>query len=316
MDGFSGKEVLKGVNLSIKEGEIHASLSGWSWNKKAPDAEGMKYVGVENKLERLSQRIAEKGNLLIAFSGGVDSSLLTKVAYDVLGEKALAVTLDSETLPRSELEHAKKIAKTIGVKHIIVPFSELRNEDFVKNPLNRCYYCKKESAKILKQIALYNGIRMHSIADGVNLSDLDENRPGIKACDEEGIWHPLAEVGITKSEVRILAKEVGLSTWNKPSMACLSSRIPYGERITGEKLKMIEDAEEILKSLGFSQIRVRKHGDIARIELLEEEMKKLLELKEKVIKELKEIGFDYITVDLEGYRSGSIDGYTRMSNVD
>jgi uncharacterized protein len=266
---------------------------------------------IEVKLERLKQRIADRGNLLIAISGGVDSSLLTKVAYDVLAEKALAVTLDSETLPRSELEHAKEVAKTIGVKHIIVPFSELLNGDFVKNPTNRCYYCKKESARILKKVASDNGIKC--IVDGVNFSDLDENRPGIKASDEEGIWHPLAEVGITKQEVRILAKEIGLSTWNKPSMACLSSRIPYGERITSEKLKMIEDAEEILKSLGFSQIRVRKHGDIARIELLEDEMEKLFGLKEKVIKELRRIGFKYITVDLEGYRSGSMDEYTRTN---
>ena len=265
---------------------------------------------IKEKLERLKQRIAERGNLLIAFSGGVDSTLLTKVAYDVLGEKALAVTLDFETLPRSELEHAKKIAKTIGVKYLIVPFSELRNEEFVKNPPNRCYYCKKESARILKAIAAGKG--MKCIADGVNLSDLDENRPGIKACDEEGIWHPLAEVGITKSEVRIIAKEVGLSTWNKPSMACLSSRIQYWERITKEKLKMIEDAEEVLKVVGFSQIRVRKHGDIARIELVKEEMKMLLELKEKIVSELKGIGFNYITVDLEGYRSGSMDEYLKL----
>lgn len=258
-----------------------------------------------HKLEKLKQKIAEKENILIAFSGGVDSGLLIKVAYDVLGEKALAVTLDSETLPRSELEQAATVATSIGIKHVINPSLELRNEEFVKNPLNRCYYCKKESARILKQIASYNGIKC--IADGVNLSDLDENRPGIKACDEEGIWHPLSEVGITKPEVRILAKEVGLSNWNKPSMACLSSRIPYGERITGEKLKMIEDAEEVLKSLGFSQIRVRTHGDIARIELLEDEMEKLFGLKEKVIRELRGTGFKYITVDLEGYRSGSME---------
>ncbi|MBE0515912.1 MAG: ATP-dependent sacrificial sulfur transferase LarE [Methanophagales archaeon] len=258
-----------------------------------------------HKLEKLKQKIAQKENILIAFSGGVDSGLLTKVAYDVLGEKALAVTLDSETLPRSELEHAKKFVKAIGIKHMIIPSSELQNEEFVKNPLNRCYYCKKESARILKQIAA--GKEMECIADGVNLSDYDEYRPGIKACDEEGIWHPFVEVGITKSDIRGISKDLGLSFWTKPSSACLSSRIPYGERITGEKLKMIEDAEEVLKSLGFSQIRVRKHGDIARIELVEEEMKKLLELKEKVIKELRGIGFDYITVDLEGYRSGSMD---------
>ena len=265
---------------------------------------------IKEKLERLKQRIAERGNLLIAFSGGVDSSLLIKVAYDVLGEKALAVTLDSETLPRSELEHAKKIVASIGIRHKIVPSSELLNEEFVKNPPNRCYYCKKESARILKQIAADNG--MKCIADGVNRSDLNENRPGVKACDEEGIWHPLAEVGITKSEVWIFAKELGLSNWNKPSMACLSSRIQYWERITKEKLKMIEDAEEVLKVVGFSQIRVRKHGDIARIELVKEEIKMLLELKEKIVSELKGIGFNYITVDLEGYRSGSMDEYLKL----
>ncbi len=257
------------------------------------------------KLESLKQKIAAKRTLLIAFSGGVDSGLLTKVAYDLLGEKAFAVTLDSELLPRSELISAQKSASRIGIRHMVIPSPELLNEDFVKNPINRCYYCKKASAKTLKRIASAN--RIECIADGVNLSDYDEHRPGIKACDEEGIWHPFVDVGITKSEIRGISKDLGLSFWDKPSSACLSSRIPYGERISGEKLKMIEDAEEVLKSLGFSQIRVRKHGDIARIEVLPNEMRKLMQLKEKIINELKEMGFTYTTMDLEGYRSGSMD---------
>lgn len=242
------------------------------------------------KLEMLKQRIAEKAGLLIAFSGGVDSGLLAKVAYDVLGEKALAVTLDSEILSRSELEHAKKVAVSIDVEQIIVPFSELRNEEFVKNPPNRCYYCKKESAKILKKIAFDNGIEC--IADGVNLSDFTEHRPGVKACDEEGIWHPFIDVGITKADTRSISKDMGLFFWVKPSSACLASRIPYDGEITKEKLMMIESAEEILKKDGFEQMRVRMHDEVTRIE---------------IVKELKDIGFKYVTLDLEGYRSGSMD---------
>ncbi len=258
-----------------------------------------------DKLDELRDEIAGKGKILIAFSGGVDSGLLTKIAYDVLNDNALAVTLDTETIPRNELKDAKNIASRIGITHRIVRFSELQNEQLIKNPPNRCYHCKKESAKVLRRIAAEVGIK--TIADGVNLSDFGEHRPGIIACDEEGIWHPFVETGIKKSEVRAMAKEVGLPFWDKPSMACLSSRIPYGEQITKEKLIMIEDAETVLRSAGFRQFRVRIHGNIARIEVPTEDMDELFKLKERIYLSLKGIGFAYITMDLEGYRSGSMD---------
>ncbi|MDY6966502.1 MAG: ATP-dependent sacrificial sulfur transferase LarE [Halobacteriota archaeon] len=258
-----------------------------------------------DKLERLREEIVRKGKILVAFSGGVDSGLLAKVAYNVLGDNALAVTLDTVTLPRNELEDAKDIAYGIGILHKVVQFSELENVKFTKNPPDRCYHCKKESSRFLKELAAQEGIE--TIAYGVNISDFDEHRPGIVACSEEGIWHPFVEVGITKSEVRAFAREVGLPSWDKPSMACLSSRIPYGDPITKEKLKMIEDAEGVLRTLGLHQYRVRIHGNIARIEVLQEDMEELFMLKERIILSLKEIGFSYITLDLEGYRSGSMD---------
>jgi len=257
------------------------------------------------KLDRLREEIAEKGKILIAFSGGVDSGLLTKVAYDTLKDNALAVTLDTETLPKSELKDAKDIASSIGITHRVIRFSELQNEQLIKNPPNRCYHCKKESAKVLRRIAAEVGIK--TIADGVNLSDFHEHRPGIIACDEEGIWHPFVDAGIKKSEIRAMAKEAGLPFWDKPPMACLSSRIPYGEQITKEKLRMIEGAEGVLRSLGFNQSRVRMHGNIARIEVPTEDMDELFKLKERIILSLKGIGFAYITMDLKGYRSGSMD---------
>ena len=258
-----------------------------------------------DKLDKLKEEIAKKGKVLVAFSGGVDSGLLAKVAYDVLGDGALAVTLDTETLPRRELKDAKDTASTIGISHKVIQFSELQNEDVIKNPPDRCYYCKKESARFLKTLAKKEGI--NTIAYGVNVSDFDEHRPGIVACNEEGIWHPFVEVGMTKSEVRAISKEIGLPLWDKPSSACLSSRIQYGEPINKEKLKMIEDAEEVLRSLGFRQFRVRMHENIARIEVLVDEMEELFKLKERISQSLKDIGFRYITMDLEGYRSGSMD---------
>ena len=258
-----------------------------------------------NKLDRLREAIAQKDKVLVAFSGGVDSGFLAKVTFDVLLDNALAVTLDTETLPRSELKDAEDIASFIGISHRVIRFSELENKKLIDNPPDRCYHCKKESARFLKKIASEEGI--NTIAFGVNISDFDEHRPGIIACNEECIWHPFVEVGLKKSDVRALAKEVGLPFWDKPSTACLSSRIQYGEKITKEKLKMIEDAEEVLKSLGFSQFRVRMHGNISRIEVLEEEMDDLFKLKERITSSLKKIGFSYITMDLEGYRSGSMD---------
>ncbi len=213
--------------------------------------------------------------------------------------------MDTETLPRIELKHAKEFVEGLGCRYEIIKHSELENEDFIKNPPDRCYYCKNEFAKVLKKAASDRGIKC--IADGVNLSDFDEHRPGIKACDEAGIWHPFVDVGITKSDIREMSKELGLSFWGKPSSACLSSRIPYGEAITKDKLLMVERAEEMLIKEGFAQVRVRMHGEIARVELLEDELERALDLRDIIVKKLKAIGFKYVTLDLEGYRSGSMD---------
>lgn len=257
------------------------------------------------KLEKLREKIASKGKILVAFSGGVDSGLLLRIAHDLLGENVFCVTLDAEVMPRSELNHAEKIVRELGCGYEVVKFPILDNKNFVKNSRERCYYCKKESSKILKKIASDKGIEC--IADGVNLSDFDEHRPGIRASDEEGIWHPFVEVGITKSNIREISKELGIRFWNKPSSACLATRIPYGEEVTRERLMMVERAEEFLKGVGFRQVRVRMHGEIARIEVMEEEFGQIFGLKAEIIKELKGMGFKYITIDLEGYRSGSMD---------
>ena len=258
-----------------------------------------------DKLEDLKTRIAEKGKLLVAYSGGVDSSLLARVAHDVLGDRALAVILDSETMPRSELlQNARALAESLGLNYRVAEFSILMEEQFLQNPVTRCYICKKKSAAVLKSIAAEEGISC--IADGVNLSDYGDYRPGIAACDEEGIWHPFVEARITKEDIRVLAKSLDLSVWNKPSSACLASRIAYGEPITQESLRMVEEAEEYLKSRGFVQLRVRVHGRMARIELLKQDMAKAIDGSDEIAKMLKAIGFDYVALDLQGFRSGSM----------
>ncbi len=268
----------------------------------------MPALTAREKLEELRRRLREKDNLLVAFSGGVDSGFLLTVAHEVLGEKVLAVTIDSELFSRRELEHVKSFLDSAGIAHKIVQFSWLRNEAFVINPYNRCRHCKKAFSKILKEVAAEEGIR--TISEGVTVSDFDEHRPGIVASEEEGVWHPLVEVGITKTEVRQMAKEIGLPFWDKPPNPCLATRIEYGERITVEKLKMIEEAENFLKDMGFRQVRVRlHHGGIARIEVGKEEIEVFFDTKmlEDICGKLKTIGFNYVTLDLEGYRSGSMD---------
>lgn len=260
---------------------------------------------MKEKLEHLKEIIKEKDSLIIAFSGGIDSSLVAKVAFDVLDEKALAVTLTSDTFSKRELENAKKIAKEIGVHHMIIKSSELGNKAFVRNPENRCYYCKKEEVIVLKRIANENRIKY--IADGVNLSDFDEHRPGIKALDEEDIIHPLVEAGVKKSDIKVMAKSLGLSNYDMPSTTCLASRIPYDEEITSEKLKRIEEAESFILSLGLRQVRVRCHKGVARIEVEKEEIERVISLRKEIVRRLKIVGFKYTTLDLEGYRSGSMD---------
>jgi len=257
-----------------------------------------------DKLGKIRAKIAEKDKILVAFSGGVDSSLLAKIGRDILGENALCIILDSETLPRSELKYAEKLARSLCLKYEVVKCSLLTDEEFLKNPPNRCYYCKRSSFKMLKSMAEERGI--NCIADGMNLSDYDDYRPGIAACDEMEIWHPFVDAGISKEEIRDIARNMGLPFWNKPSSACLSSRIPYEERITIENLKMVELAEDFLKCRGFGQLRVRAHGNLARIELLGNDIEKALHFKGEISKELKSIGFSHVTLDMEGFRSGSM----------
>ena len=260
------------------------------------------------KLDDLRRRLKERGKLLVAFSGGVDSGFLLTTAHNVLGENVLAVTIDSEQFPKRDLEHVRGFLKSTGIAHKIVQFSWMRNDDFIKNPYNRCYHCKKALLQILKEVAAEADIG--TIAEGVNASDFDEYRPGIAASAEEGIWHPLAEAGITKPEVRQIAKEIGLPFWDKPPSPCLATRIAYGEQITAEKLAMIEAGEDFLKDMGFRQVRVRLHrGGTARIEVEKAKIAVFFDAKMRaaICGELKTLGFTYVTLDLEGYRSGSMD---------
>jgi len=259
---------------------------------------------IQEKLDRLREVIREKGSLVIAFSGGVDSSLIAKVAYEELGEKAVAVTIDSDTFSKRELEAAKEVAKEIGIDHKVMELSELDNADFVKNPVDRCYHCKKEEMTAMKEVAKEYGFK--HIAFGVNMSDFGEHRPGIKALNEENFFQPLVEAGIGKDRIAAIAKSVGLSNYNMPSTTCLASRIPYGRSITSKKLNQVEEAEALFYTLGFSQSRVRNYGDTARIEVYAGEIENVVKNREAIVSKLKGLGFSYVTLDLEGYRSGSM----------
>jgi uncharacterized protein len=257
------------------------------------------------KIQELKEVIAASGSMLVAFSGGVDSTLLAVLAKDVLGNNTSCVLLDSPVVPRAAIEQALKTASELGLDLDIIPVPLMDHSNFRKNPANRCYICKQISAAYLKKRAKERG--RTSIADGINISDMAEHRPGLAASTEEGIIHPFIESGITKHDIREISRERGLLVWQKPSAACLSSRIPYGEEITGNKLRMIEEAEAYLAQRGFGQLRVRVHGSIARIEVYKGEMAKILDMQAAVVKKLKSIGFSYVTLDLEGYRSGSMD---------
>ncbi|OLT58954.1 ATP-dependent sacrificial sulfur transferase LarE [Moorena bouillonii] len=261
---------------------------------------------LEQKLKQLKTIFAEMERALIAYSGGVDSTLVAKIAYDVLSDRALAVTAESPSLLPEELEDARIQAATIGITHEVVQTHEMDNPNYTSNPVNRCYFCKSELHDTLKPLALERGYPY--VVDGVNGDDLRDYRPGIQAAKERGARSPLAEVGVTKAEVRQLSKQLGLPWWDKPAQPCLSSRFPYGEMITVAKLQRVGRAEIYLRKLGFSNLRVRSEGDTARIELLPEEIKEFVVTTDlpTLVAEFQDLGFVYVTLDLEGYRSGKL----------
>lgn len=257
------------------------------------------------KFETLKSLLRECGRTLVAYSGGVDSAFLAKVAHDVLRDNALAVIADSPSLPRRELEEALEVAGQFGFPMRVIPTQEMADENYTSNPSNRCYFCKSELFDKLTVIAKAEG--WQTIVYGENASDVGDYRPGSKAATEFRVRAPLKEVGLTKAEIRQLSSQLGLPTADKPQMACLSSRIPHGEPVTEEALAMIEAAENVLWDAGFFDVRVRHHKNIARIEVGTDELPRFLddELRESVTKALKQIGYAYVTLDLQGYRRGS-----------
>jgi uncharacterized protein len=258
------------------------------------------------KLEQLRTLFREMEQALIAYSGGIDSTLVAKIAYDVLGDRALAVTAVSPSLLPEELEDAKIQAATIGISHQIVQTHEMENPNYTSNPVNRCYFCKSELHDTLKPLALELGYPY--VVDGVNADDLHDYRPGIRAAKERGARSPLAEVNISKVEVRQLSQQLSLPWWDKPAQPCLSSRFPYGEEITVAKLQRVGRAEIYLRKLGLKNLRVRSDGDTARIELLAEQIKEFVLTADlpTIVSAFQKLGFIYVTLDLEGYRSGKL----------
>jgi pyridinium-3,5-biscarboxylic acid mononucleotide sulfurtransferase len=267
---------------------------------------------VEEKFQHLKDVFQGMGKVLLAYSGGVDSTLLLRVASDTLGQgNVLAVTALSPLYPERELAESKKIARSVGVDHLLIESNEMEIPGFSKNPPNRCYYCKKELFEKLVKLSAEHGIS--SVVEGSTLDDEKDHRPGRVAIRELGIRSPLIEAKFTKGEVRQLSNALGLPTWDKPSFACLASRFPYGEEITSEELGRVDRAEEFLFGLGFKQVRVRHYQNLARIEVFPEEIGRLMEdgLREKVVSHLKSLGYKYVTLDLQGFRTGSMNEVLR-----
>ena len=258
----------------------------------------------KNKLDQLHTILDELESVVVTYSGGVDSTYLLHAAHERLGERAVGLTIVSPSLPESELDEAKAIATQIGAHHILIEGHETEDPNYLANTPQRCYFCKTETFDLAAEYASLEGYQ--AIVDGTNADDVGDHRPGRKAAREHGVRSPLMEAGLTKAEIRVFSRQAGLPSWDKPALACLASRIPYGIEITRQKLRQIENAETFLYSLGVIQSRVRHHGETARIEVEDGDMDKLVNKRQEVVANLKRMGFKYVTLDLQGYRSGSM----------
>lgn len=263
--------------------------------------------GLDVKTERLRATVRSAGSAAVAFSGGTDSTFLARIALDELGKSAVAVTVDSPLLAKKDLADSKALARRIGIRHVVLHVDPLSDDTFARNPPDRCYSCKRMIMRAVKEYARAHGLA--EVFDGSNAEDAQDYRPGTKAKDEEGVESPLADLGLGKAEIRRASKRLGLPTHSKAPNPCLASRIPYGHEITIDKLRMIERAEDYLAGKGFSGVRVRAHGDVARIELSPQDIRRLLRSERsraEIAKRLKKLGFAYVSVDIEGYRMGSM----------